>query len=371
MDKSYNDIIDKTHFKTFNHVKSHFKDIDNKKLRKVIKNRIHDKYIKKDDIRPYFVKIFSSRPNTWFHDLYDNLKGNTPRYWHIFIGTNNRYVVVYPLENKSSKSIYKSLSTFINKYHPVKLTSDAEPGFLEKDNIKLCTDNNVSMHIIQDENHSSLSIIDRFLRTLRDMNTPTEKSKHQSHDIKYTFLTPKRMYKLINIYNNTYHSSIKCSPKKMFDNPELEKKYIFKCLEHQNKQQNIKNFILPINSFVRFIIPKNDKSKKRYQITRECYKIEDRKGNLYTLIAKDGTVITKTRYQLIPNNNNKVKWANTIPGKWNGSIDRILSFNSKTNKYNVLFKIPGKPPYKDTIPASYLRGSTPQKISEIEKTLEK
>ena len=376
-EKRINDEIDKTHFKTFKHIKSHVKrkypHTSKKKIKEVVSKRLKDKFIKQNQIKPYMIKIFSNRPNTWFHDLYDNTTRGTPRYWHIFIGTNNRYAVAYPLKNKSASSINETLTKFINKYHPVKLTSDEESAFIEKNNVKLLTDNKVSIQIVQDKNHSTLGIIDRFIRTLRDMNTPTEKSKHESHDEKYTFITPKRMKKFLNIYNNSYHSSINCTPKEMFNNSELEKEYIFKCLSLAEKQKRIKNLIIPVGSFVRYILPRSDGiTKKRYQISRECYKIDERKGNMYLLIAQDGTVMTKPRFKLImcsrdgskPQN---IKWASTIPGKWNGNIEKIISFNEKTNKYKVLFTVPNGKPYVDIIPASYLRGATPQVMSEIEK----
>ena len=372
MDKSINETIDKTHFKAYAHVKNHIRskhpEVKKDVIKRVLDNRIKDRFVKLNNIKPYMIKIFSNRPNTWFHDLYDNTKGKSPRYWHVFIGTNNRYVVVYPLNSKSARDVNNTLKRFIDQYHPVKLTSDEEPAFVEKNNVKLLTDNDCSMHIVTDNNHTSLGIIDRFIRTLRDMNTTTEKSKHQSHDEKYTYITPHRMNKLISIYNNSYHGAIGCTPKEMYSNPELEKEYIFRCLTLADKQHRIKNLILPIGSYVRYILPRHDGiTKKRYQISRECYKIEDRRGHMYTLIAKDGTVITRPRHKLIPNDNPKVKWASTIPGKWNGSIDKILSYDKNTNKYTVLFKVPGKKPYKDTIPASYLRGNTPQLVSDIEK----
>ena len=96
-----NTTIDKTHFKTYSHIKRHIEnkhpEVNKDVIKNVLDNRIKDRFIKLNNIKPYMIKIFSNRPNTWFHDLYDNLKGNIPRYWHIFIGTNNRYVVVYPL----------------------------------------------------------------------------------------------------------------------------------------------------------------------------------------------------------------------------------------------------------------------------------
>lgn len=365
-----NTIIDKTHFKTLNHVKDHVQkqlpNTDTNKIKKVLSTRLKDIHVKRDRIKPYMIKIFSSTTNTWFHDLYDNLKDHTPRYWHIFIGTNNRYVVALPLNDKRASSINKTLSEFINKYHPVKLTSDEEPGIIA--NVKLFKDNKVMMHVVQDKNHSTLGIIDRFMRTLRDMNTPSEKSKHQSHEEKYTFITPHRMEKFLNTYNNTYHSAIKCTPQEMFNDINLEKEYILKCLDKADKQKRIKNLYLPVGSYVRYILPRHDGiSKKRYQVSKECYKIDERRGHMYTLIAKDGTVITKPRFQLIPSKDDKAKFANTIPNRWNGNIEKILDYNPKTNKYKVQFSVPNADPYIDTIPASYLRGATPTVMSDLEK----
>ncbi len=335
-------------------------------MAKILSKRLKDIKIKKEKIKPYMIKIYSNMLNTWFHDLYDNLAGHEPRYWHIFIGTNNKYVVALPLNDKKASSIHKTLSEFINKYHPVKLTSDEESGFLA--NVQLLKDNNVKMHVIQDKNHSSLAIIDRFIRTLRDMNTVSEVSKHQSYEEKYKFISPYRMDKFLNTYNNNYHSSIKCTPNEMFNNQNLEKEYILNCMDKSERQKRIKNLVLPIGSYVRVILPRhNGITKKRNQVSKECFRIDNRRGNMYTLIAKDGSVVTRPRYKLIPINEiDNVKFANTIPGKWNGDVDKILEYYPKTNKYKVQFVVPGQKPYIDIIPASYLRGPIPTKMSDLE-----
>ena len=163
-------------------------------MQKVMKKRLKDIRVRNKAIKPYMIKIYSNMLNTWFHDLYDNLANHEPRYWHVFIGTNNKFAVALPLNDKKASYIHETLSEFINKYQPAKLTSDEEPRFLA--NVKLLKDNNVTMHIIQDKNHSSLAVIDRFIRTIRDMNTPSEISKHQSHEEKYKFISPHRMQKI-------------------------------------------------------------------------------------------------------------------------------------------------------------------------------
>ncbi len=377
LSKQINEFIDKIHFKSYDHiidkVVDAFPNVELDDIKQIIDNRLKDHYMTRRKIAPYYVHIFSTTTDCWFHDLMDNGQNNEPRYYHIFIGTNNHYAVVYPLNDKKASTIHDSLSRFINEYHPYKLTSDEESAFVAKDNIQLCKDNSVLVHIITEQNHSALGIIDRFIRTLRDMNTPNEKTMKQSHDSKYKTFTLKRMNKLIEIYNNTYHRRIKCTPKEMFDDNELEYKYIESQLKQKHKQEDIRDFNLSEGSFVRYVLPKNDlKMKKRYQLSRECYKIQAVKGNMYTLIAKDGTVMNLPRYRLTlclkdgskPNN---CKWADTIPGKWNGFIKRIISYNSKTKKYKVAFEVPDKDDYIDEIPATYLKGNYPQLVNQFEQ----
>ena len=86
----------------------------------------------KDRPHYYFNKIYSTARNTWFHDLLDNGDGNEPRYWHVFVGVNTRYLDAFALNGKSNDDVKKSLTWFINKYHPEKITSDNEPAFTSK-----------------------------------------------------------------------------------------------------------------------------------------------------------------------------------------------------------------------------------------------
>ena len=370
--KRINDYVDKLHFRTFNHVwdsvKTKFPEITKKQLKEILDRRLKDKFIKVRKISPYYFKIFSTQPNCWFHDLMDNGKGSDPRYWHLFIGTNNHYAVALPLKNKTADAVRVTLTEFINKYHPVRLTSDEESAFVEKNNLKLLKENKVVVHIVTEQNHSTLGIIDRFIRTLRDMNIPTQKGSKQSHYPKYNTFSEKRMEKLIEIYNKTYHSRIKCSPEEMFNNPELEKEYIFQQLEKkENQEENIKDLHLKPGTFVRYILPRANGKRKRYQISRECYKIYSVKGNMYSLIARDGTVMNLPRFKLMSVKDlSNCKWAETIPSKWNGIITSILSYNPKTRKARVCFHVPGKPDYIDEIPISYLKGNFPNSLSRSE-----
>ena len=45
----------------------------------------------------------------------------------------------------------------------------------------------------------------------------------------------------------------------------------------------------------------------------------------------------------------------------------VLEYYPKKHKYKVQFVIPGEEPYIDVIPASYLRGAVPTRMSKLEK----
>lgn len=145
INKTINEEIDKIHFRSYDHIVdsilTNHPELTKKEIKKIVDNRLHDHFVKLKKIKPYYVKIFSSILNTWFMDLMDNGKDNNPRYYHLFIGTNNHYCVAYPLNNKSAIAIRQTLTRFIEEYHPVKLTCDEESGFIEKNNVKLLTDN--------------------------------------------------------------------------------------------------------------------------------------------------------------------------------------------------------------------------------------
>ena len=353
--------INKLHFrsydKIYDSVKSKFPTATKELIESIIDEKWHDTL---RNNKLYMVKIFSTRPRSYMMDLMDNGNNNSPRYWYLFININTRYAVAYPLQSKRAEELRQVLNEFINKYNPTKLTSDQESGINSPVTQEFIQKHKVSIQIVSEKNHSTLSIIDRFIRTLRDMNTPSDKSKHESNHKKYSFLSEKRMKKFLNIYNSTIHSSTGCTPEDMQNDADKEKEYIFKCLKSKERQEGIKDFKLKKGSFVYYLIPREHMKKRRYFKSRECYQIAEVKGNIYTIIAQDGNVKNLPRYRLILCNPDgskppNVKFASTFPGNWNGLIQKVVGFNKQTNHYRVIFTIPGNPRgWADVLPPSYL-----------------
>ena len=366
-----NEIVDELRFRSFDKVyssiKSEMPNVRKKEVRKVLMMRKKDKRLRRNQIKPYQIKIFSRSLNTWFMDLLDNGKENEPRYWFVFIGTNNRYGVALPLNSKNAEDVRDALNEFITEFSPAKLTSDQEKAFMEKRNIELMKEKKVLLQTVPERNHSSLSLIDRFIRTLRDMNRVVDgEINKQSTDEEFKSFSIEKMDELIDIYNNTYHSSIKCTPKEMFDNEELEKEYIFNCMDKHEKQKRIEDFELKENEFVRYVIDKDPLKKKRYNVSNESYKIAGKEGKHYILEAADGTTMIKPRFKLVRADVNKYQQAKTIDGAWNGVLKEIISFDKRTNRYKVKFDDGNNGEYIDNIPVSYLRGRFPTRMTKIE-----
>jgi hypothetical protein len=231
-------------FKSFEKVapaiKKKFPEATDKEIRAVLKNQPKDSFVPRKQQKLLMIKIFSNSPGSWFHDIFENPKGSSPRYFHLFIGTNHRYGVAHPMKDKNSKTVLESYRKFDNQYKPFKLTSDQDASLLSEECIKYLKSKDITIQSIPDQNHSALGIIDRFIRTLRDLHNSRSFSEAD-------------MQELIELYNNTPHSSIKCSPKEMLNNADLEEKYILKCLDAKAQQESRNNFKLKEGSFVRYI----------------------------------------------------------------------------------------------------------------------
>ena len=163
------------------------------------------------------------------------------------------------------------------------------------------------------------------------MNIPTVKSEHQSNDPKYRDFSVKRMNKLLDIYNNTVHSSTNHTPAEMEENPQLEKQYITEKLYELERKRKQKDFELLPDTYVRYILPKDAHMKSRFKVSPEVYKISHKQGNAYVLIAHDGTIKTVSRWRIIPLGNTlpqKFKFGSSF-GNNNGTVQEILNYNPR------------------------------------------
>jgi hypothetical protein len=377
--------IDKTHFRTSKKVIPHVKatassaraiperyvvkDATDKEIKKVNKRRPKDAY--PHEKSNYYIPIFSSHHHGFQMDLLEQSSArpdNFPRYFLILININTKYGYAYGLESKAMNEIENKLEDHLAKNKIVSVICDEERAFYSQKFVDWLTDRNISIKFIGDKRHTALAVIDRFIRTLRDMNTPTVHGKFTSEHQKYRDFSAERMAKLLKIYNNTIHDSTKYTPKEMEEDPNLEKEFIIKKIYEKERRNKISDANLKEGVYVRYILPRSTLEKKRFKVSPECYVISHKEGNAYVIMAVDGTVLTVPRWRLFPLGNVKpknIKLGKTF-GNTKGTVTKILSKQPR-NRYEVEFELPNGTKQIQIIPAINLRSSAPQLKSEIEK----
>ena len=372
-DAEVNRLIDKCHLRTFRKTWSflHPKhpELTKEQLKRVIKKRLKDPQISGEDLKR-MNPVFANHYGAWMTDLLENQADWSPRYFMVFIHINSRYAAAYPLDGKSAEDLLQILQVFTNEFKCVSLSSDEEKAMVSNEVRRFLEAQKISQRVVLEQHHESLSIIDRFIRTLRDMNIVTEKSRRESGDKKYRNFTVKRMNKLLDIYNNTVHSGTGCTPKEMLNNKALEKIYIVKKLKKKAKVVSERGYMLDDGVYVRYLLPKKLMKKRRFRYSRECYKIDGREGNLFILKAKDGNTMLAPRYRLLvlgavkPNN---IKWASTIEGVSKGVVTRIIGYDKDKQKYTVMFDDGDGRETQDVIPVRNLRERFPTVMSKLER----
>ena len=366
--------IDKTHLtetkKIIPHVKKIVKDATDKEIKIENETRPKDNY--PHSKKNYYYPVFSNHQHGFQMDLLEQSsnrdKQQYPHYFLMFVNINTKKAYALPCESKRKDEINRLIKDFIKKVKVSTIQCDDEAAFSSDVVLKTLNENNIGLKVITEQRHTALSVVDRLIRTLRDMNTPTVKTNRQSDDPKYRDFSIKRMNKLIDIYNHTVHNATGYTPNDMESNRRLEISFIIRKIYERERRRKITDFELKEGVFVRYIIPNDKNSKRRYKVSKEAYKISHKDGNAYVLIAQDGTTRTLSRWRLFPLGETlpkKMKFGNTFNRNM-GTVDEILSYDANKNKYTVKFSMPDGSTYIDKIPASYLRGAHPQKPSKIE-----
>ena len=304
------------------------------------KKAFHDQKIKK----PNFLPIFSINKNEY---QFDTVFINKLIYL-MLINVNTRKAYAYAMNNKNSKSVIDALDKFFSDVKSVKsLVSDEDAAYLSNDVLNYLKSKNVDYRTTEDNNHNVLGVINRFVRTIRDLSF-REKN-----------ITNEKIQKLIKIYNNTPHKGLNNkSPNEITESDENE--YIKQKIDETKEIKDKINF--KIGDRVRIVNDKNKLTKNRTNLSIESYLIDDISGNQYVIKALDGSVDTYPPHKLVKCDS-RYDLAETIKNGKRGVIEKIIDYNEKSDKYKVLFD----EGTKDNISARNLREGKPLLLSRMER----
>lgn len=284
--------------------------------------------------KSFYNKTFSKSRFCWMHDLYMNFKPveeSEYPYFHVFINVNTRFACVYPVKTKKASEAYNTLTKFLKDNKCKKLISDAEAAFTSKQVLDTLKKLKIDVQINDEQNHKSLCIIDRFIRTIRD--------KHGSN----TPISVNKMNKIINDYNNTVHSSLGYTPSEMQNDKRLEINYIIESIRKQNGIENAVDYKLHEGDYVRLIKEKVTNSmkltKKRRTITKHYYIVGSVDKNRIVVSARDGSTKTVSRSDcvLIPKST-PLTQAKTIGDGSRGIIKKIVDYDPRNERYKVVYE---------------------------------
>ena len=244
----------------------------------------------------------------------------------------SKYAYAYPIKSKKIQDIKPCFEKIFKKNKPNYIWSDKEPAFFSKEMQKFFKDDNVKIY--HTNSHLKAVAIERFNRSLRELMM--KEFVKNNNTIWYNILP-----KLIKIYNNRFHSTIKMKPIQVNKNNE---KYIKENIYTYNKTS--KNPKSKIGDLVRISLKRRpifDKPSSNIKWSEELFKIYSiNRSNVITYKIKDlnGEIIEGIFYEkelqktkntsevyiterIIRKNKNKylVKWRN-YSDDFNSWIDK-------------------------------------------------
>ena len=200
-------------------------------------------------------------------------------YKYIFtnIDVFSKILYAFPLKSKKIQDMKSCFEKIFKNNKPKFIWSDKEPAFLSKEMQQFFKDNNVKIY--HTNSHLKAVVIERFNRSLRELMM--KEFVKNNNTIWYNILP-----KLIKIYNNRYHSTIKMKPIEVNKNNERDIKENIYTYNKTSKNPKFK-----IGDLVRISLKRRDlfdKPSSNIKWSEELFKIHSiNKSNVIAYKIKD------------------------------------------------------------------------------------
>ena len=243
-----------------------------------LSNELNKPTINKFERQKVIVNYINEIHSTDLVDMSQYSKINK-NYKYIFTNIDVFLKIAYafPLKSKKIQDIKACFEKIFKNNKPKFIWSDKEPAFFSKEMQKFFKDNNVKIY--HTNSHLKAVVIERFNRSLRELMM-----KHfvkNNNTIWYNILP-----KLIKIYNNRYHSTIKMKPIEVSKSNE---KYIKENIYTYNTIS--KNPKFKIGDLVRISLKRRpifDKPSGNIKWSEELFRIHSiNRSNVITYKIKD------------------------------------------------------------------------------------
>ena len=307
----------------------------NAKSYKELHNMIphYNNYDVKKSLKQYGLKTYSPYRYSYIGDLF--FEGDIAAFL-LLINVNTRYAYAYQLGKYESNIIFANPKKYYNKYSIAYLTKDRksikaminafdkhlhnhkmnilrfdnEVAIQSKDFQKYLKDHNILFQSTIKDMHTSLALMDRLCRTIRDIAF--------NLNLKGIY-NQEAMDLILYYYNNTAHDTLTklifksnpslkqvytsgITPTDMNQSAYLENEYVKACMNYNYKIVMQDDFKLNPGDIVKVQFNPSGASKftkKRAYLDKTNYIVQGYEGNMLELKnAKTGEIVYKPRYQV-------------------------------------------------------------------------
>ena len=328
---------------------------------------IHDQRAPKEKL---FIPIVSKSPGWYQMDTFINQKQANGVNYLMLINVNTRKAYAYMMRGKGAQQVKAALNQFIkDEPNCTSILSDQDAAYLSNEVLDWMTKHNIKYTTTTDDNHNNLGIINRFMRTIRDLavNRGLLDEKIWDHFDEETkefivgenwepsrTIDPKEMKELVAAYNEHPHRITKVAPNNM--TKEDEKEYI------KYKKDDNNPYDFQQGDKVRIVTDKNPLKKTRRQVSDFVYTVDSKAGNLFNVIAADKSVNAYPGYKLVKAKG-PVVMAKSLKDDKRGIVKTINGYDEKTDQYDVTFENDDR----EWRPSKYLREGNPTTLSRMER----
>ena len=210
---------------------------------------------------------------------------------------NNYYIYYATKGMKTTDSLIKAFDQHLANHKVNILRFDGEKAINSKEFQNYLEQNHIMFIPAIPKSHTSLSLIDRLCRTIRDIafNLNVEHISHQ-----------QIMDLILYYYNNTRHETLTSTlfkaypelksiyrngitPAIMDANPELERLFAMECMKHNYYVKSKQDYDINVGSEVQIVNENNPLEKKRTILNKNPHIVTKRIGNIYELSHEDET----------------------------------------------------------------------------------
>ena len=246
-------------------------------------------------------------------DFQNRVKADYPPYFLILINVNTKKAYYVPMIHKNAVTVKEAFVKYVLPNVPKirQIVTDEDTAYTGTEMQELFKAHNINHVTTKDYGKHILGTINRFMRTIRDMNGGNRN------------ISTSAMHRLISEYNERIHKTTNHKPNEMNDHDE--KQFI---MDQYQKEQAIKAAtLIPSNKPIRIALDQKLFEKRRLNFTQQGFAIERMDGKQYVVKDNDGQEIRVPRW--------RIKVGGVIESTDEPVV--ILEWNETKNMYKVRY----------------------------------